>query len=248
MLKGQPCKLKHIYIDKLCEIYRASPEIKENLKTLATEAESAKGWWHSLGNTESMSQLSTYIALEGAATALSIYQNARIPGLLQTADYARALLSTSPDLTAEEVERHVEVRLSRQAASSAARPRLDVILDESVIRRPISDPSSATGQIRRIISASRLPDVHIRLVPFDNGLHPGIEAGPFIILEFDAPRDIGPEPPVVYVESGVGSALYFEKEDQVARYRRYWAGIERAALSATKTRAYLSKVVKELPR
>ncbi|WP_330233289.1 Scr1 family TA system antitoxin-like transcriptional regulator [Nocardia sp. NBC_00508] len=248
MLKGQPCKLKPIYIDKLCDIYHATPETRANVKTLAAEAESARGWWHAFSDTESTDKLSTYIALEGTASALMMYQSARIPGLLQTEDYARALLRTSPELTPEEVERHVQVRMRRQAVLTESQPRFDAILDENVIRRALGDPQLASGQLRHIIEVSALPNVSIRLVPFDVGIYRGIEAGPFIILEFAETADLEPEPPVVYIEAGVGSALYFEKREQVDRYRHSWGAIEWSALSAAKTRAYLSKIAKELPR
>ncbi|MBB5914345.1 hypothetical protein BJY24_003212 [Nocardia transvalensis] len=248
MLKGQPCKLKQIYIDKLCEIYDASAETRENLKTLAAEAESTRGWWHALGHTQSGVPLSTYVALEKETTTLSIFQSARIPGLLQTEDYARALLRTSPDLTADEIESHVELRMSRQAVLTDSRPKLDVILDECVLHRALSDSQLAPGLVRHITQVSKLPNVSIRLVPFDVGIYRGTEVNSFIILEFDNKADLDPGPPVVYVEVGVGSALYFEEEQQVTRYRQTWDAIEQSALSAAKTRAYLSAALKELPR
>ncbi|MFI5780307.1 helix-turn-helix domain-containing protein [Nocardia sp. NPDC051570] len=249
MLKGQPCKLKPIYIDKLCDIYRAAADVRANLQTLAAEAELARGWWYDFGDVVSANKLDVYITLEGAATSLTMYQGARIPGLLQTADYARALLSTSPNLTPEEVERHVEMRMRRQAAVlTESKPKLDVILDENVIRRLLDDPRLAEGQIRRILEVSALPNVRIRLVPFGSGIYRGTESGSFIILEFAGASDLRPAPPVAYVDAGAGSALYFESRDQVQRYRRSWADIERSALSDTKTRAYLSKIMKELPR
>lgn len=249
MLKGQPCKLKPIYIDKLCDIYRATPSARMNLKALAAQAESARGWWYDFDDVVSADKLDVYITLEGIATTLSMYQSARIPGLLQTEDYARALLRTSPDLTAEEVERHVQVRMRRQAVLTESRPKLDVVLDESVIRRALGDSQLATGQLRHIAEVSTMSNVSIRLVPFDVGIYRGTEIGSFIILEFIGTPDLEPEPPVVYVETGAGSGnLYLQKPEQVARYRRSWADIERSTLSAAKTRAYLSKIAKELPR
>ncbi|MGW4769674.1 Scr1 family TA system antitoxin-like transcriptional regulator [Nocardia sp. NPDC004278] len=249
MLKGQPCKLKPIYIDKLCDIYRATPSARANLKTLAAQAESARGWWYDFDDVVSADKLDVYITLEGIATALSMYQSARIPGLLQTEDYARALLRTSPDLTPEEVERHVQVRMRRQAVLTESQPKLDVVLDESVIRRALGDSQLAASQLRHIVEVSTMSNVSIRLVPFDVGIYRGTETGSFIILEFIGTPDLEPEPPVAYVETGAGSGnLYLQKPEQVARYRRSWADIERSTLSTAKTRAHLSKIVKELPR
>ncbi|MFQ6397681.1 Scr1 family TA system antitoxin-like transcriptional regulator [Nocardia sp. KC 131] len=249
MLKGQPCKLKPIYIDKLCEIYHATPETRATLKAIAAEAESARGWWYDFSDVVSPDKLDVYIALEGTATALSIYQNARIPGLLQTESYARSLLCTSPDLTPEEVERHVQVRMRRQGVLTESKPRLDAVLDESVIRRLLSNPQLAAGQLHRIAEVSRLPNVSVRLVPFDAGIYRGTEEGHFIILDFAGTAGLEPEPSVAFIEGGAGGGnLYLQKPDQVARYRRSWADIERSTLSGAKTRAYLSKIAKELPR
>ncbi|WP_433602282.1 DUF5753 domain-containing protein [Nocardia sp. CA-135953] len=249
MLKGQPCKLKPIYLDKLSDIYHATPETRARLKTLAAAAESARGWWYDFGDFVSSDKLDVYISLETTATALAMYQNARIPGLLQTEHYARALLSTSLNLTPEEMERQIQLRMRRQVILTESRPKLDVILDENVIRRTLSDPELAIGQLDRIIEISALRNVRIRLVPFDIGIYRGTEEGPFIILEFDGTADLEPEPPVVYAESGAsGGNMYHESPEQVAWYGRSWTAIERSTMSAAKTRAYLSEIVKELPR
>jgi hypothetical protein len=248
MLKGEPCKLKPIYIDKLCDIYRASAGVRGDLKVLAVEAESARGWWHTLTDVESANQLSTYITLESMAANITTYQNTRLPGLIQTSDYARALLRTCPDLTSDRVERHVEIRMGRQAAMTESGPNLDIVLDENVVRRLLSGLEMAEGQIQRILTMSALPNVRIRLVPFEVGIYCGTETGPFSILEFTRVGNLEPDPPVVYVESGVGSALYFDTPDRVTRYRRSWAEIDRVALDVATTRARLTEIMQEVPR
>ncbi len=246
MLKGEPCKLKAIYIDKLCDIYGASDVVRRELKVLAVEAESAHGWWHTLTDVESASQLSTYITLETTAASITTYQNTRLPGLIQTSEYARALLRTSPYLTSEEVEHNVEIRIGRRVTLTRSGAKLDIVLDEKVIRRFLDEPDVAVGQIRHIIDTSKMPSVRIRLVPFDVGIYRGTETGPFSILEFAAIGNLAPDPPVAYVESGVGSALYFDTPGQVARYRKSWAEIERVVLNAAKTRARLTEIMQEV--
>jgi len=249
MLKGQPCNLKPIYLDKLCDVYHATAATREDLKTLAVEAESARDWWYDYNDVVSPDRLDVYINLEGTASTLTMFQSARVPGLLQTEEYARALLRTAADLTPEEVERHVQVRMRRQAILTENGTTLDAILDEGVIRRSFANTALAADHLRHIVEVSHRSNVHIRLVPFDIGIYSGTESGPFVILEFDKPTDPDPEAPVVFVETGAGSGnLYLQKPEQVARYRRSWADIERAALSTAKTRAYLSKITKELPR
>lgn len=206
------------------------------------------GWWHTFTDLELASQLSTYITLEAAATTITTYQNIRLPGLLQTARYARALLHTSPDFTADEVERHVAVRMGRQVALETGGPRLDIILDENVIRRLLGDSDMAEDQLGCLIGASKRPNTRIRIVPFDVGLYCGTDTGPFSILEFASVGDCVPEPPVVYVESGVGSAIYFETSNRLDRYRRSWGEIERVALNASQTRTRLTEIMKEILR
>ncbi|MBY8857522.1 helix-turn-helix domain-containing protein [Nocardia sp. CA2R105] len=251
ILKGEPCKLKPIYIDKMCDIYRVSDDIRADLKVLAAEAELARDWWYDFNDVVSHDKLDVFINLEASATTLIGFQNMRIPGLLQCEDYARALLRTSPDLTPDEVERHVQVRMRRKAILTRPYPLpgLDVILDEGVLRRVLGNTEVARKQLQCIAELSALPNVSVRLVPVDSGIYRGTEIGPFIILEFGAPQDREPDPSVVYLETGAGAGnLYLQKPDQVARYRQSWNDIVRASLSTAKTRAYLSKIAKELPR
>jgi hypothetical protein len=248
MLKGEPCKLKAIYIDKLCDIYGAGPEVRRELKVLAVEAESAHGWWHTLTDAESATQLSTYLTLETTASTITTYQTTRLPGLIQTAEYARALLRVSRDLTADEVERHVDITMGRRATLTKPGTKMDIILDENVIRRMQSESTVVADQIRHVVSISKLSSVRIRLAPFEVGFYDGTGTGPFSILEFASIGNLKPDPPVVYVESGVGSALYFDRPNAVARYRQSWVEIERVVLSASKTRARLTEIMQEVSR
>lgn len=221
MLKGEPCKLKPIYIDKMCDVYRASARTRADLKSLAAEAETARDWWYSFNDVVSPDKLDVYINLESVATTLTMYQSARIPGLLQTEEYARALLRTSPDLAPEEIERHIQVRMRRQAILAESKTILNTILDESVVRRSLGNPGLIQRHVRRIVELSALPNITIRLVPFDAGVYRGTEVGPFVILDFEDHVKRNLEPPVVYVETGAGSGnLFLQKRDQVERYRR----------------------------
>ncbi|MBF6108407.1 helix-turn-helix transcriptional regulator [Nocardia terpenica] len=246
MLKGEPCKLKPIYIDKLCDIYGVSDDARANLQALAADAEKAHGWWCDYSDVMSTRGLDIYVAIESAASTMKVFQSERIPGLLQSEDYARALLSTSLTLTPEGVERNVQARMLRQAVITESKLRLDAILDENVVYRAFADPRVGAGQLRRFIEVAALPNVSIRLVPFDAGVYRGTEDGAFMILGFGESADMEPEPPIVYVESA--GSFYFQEPRQVGLYRRSWARIEQSALSVTKTRARLSKLAKELSR
>ncbi|MBU3067450.1 helix-turn-helix domain-containing protein [Nocardia sp. NEAU-G5] len=249
MLKGQPCNLKPIYLDKLCDVYRVDRETRASLKTLAAEAESATDWWYDFNDVLSPHKLDVYINLERLATTFTIYQNERLPGLLQTDEYARALFRTNPDLTPEEVERHTRVRMRRQDILCKPDFRLNAILDEGIIRRALCHDGFAAGHVRHILELSALPNVTIQLVPLDIGIYRGTEMGPFLILDFDRPDDPIADTPVVFLEGGpYGGNLYLQKPEQVALYRDSWSDIQDSALSTAQTRAYLSEVAKEISR
>jgi hypothetical protein len=139
--------------------------------------------------------------------------------------------------------------MRRQAILAESNTTLNTILDESVVRRSLGDSSLAQHNVQRLVELSTLPTITIRLVPFDAGVYRGTEVGPFVILEFEDDVKQNSEAPVVYVETGAGSGnLFLQRRDQVERYRRSWAEIERVALSANKTRDRLSEIAKGFSR
>lgn len=249
MLKGQPCNLKPIYVDKLCDVYRVDAQTRASLKALAVEAGSATDWWYDFNDVLSPHKLDVYINLERLATTLTVFQNERLPGLLQSNAYARALLRTNPEHTPDDVERHVQVRMRRQAILSKPGFRLDAILDECVMHRVLSHKAFAAGHLRHVMELATLPNVSIRLVPLEAEIYRGTDMSPFLILDFDRSDAPATESPVVFIETGPSSGnLYIQKPEQVARYRSSWTDIEQFALSKAKTLAHLSKVAKELPQ
>lgn len=248
MLKGRPCKLRQPDIEKLAAIYTAPTDLVEVMKGLATEANSAVVWWHEYGKVIP-EQYNVFIGLEEVATSLAIYQFMRMPGLMQTEGYARALFRPAQNITDDERERLIQVRLRRQAVLTADRaPKVSIILDENVIRRMVGSPEVMAEQLRHIAELAQLPNVSIRTVPLDAGVYEGVEVGSFVLLDFTDTDELVPEPPVVYIEASSVGDLYLEKPSQVQRYRSSYADIEQSALSATRTRALLLKMAKELPR
>jgi hypothetical protein len=137
-----------------------------------------------------------------------------VPGLLQTAEYARAVIRLGqPSATPEEVERRVSLRLARQQLlAKADRPRLWAVMDEAALRRPIGGKEVMRAQLARLIEATREPGVTLQVVPFSSGGHPA-EAGAFTIMRFPE-TDL---PDVVYLEQ-LTSALYLDKREDVERY------------------------------
>lgn len=242
MLKGRPCKLRKPDIERIASIYNASADLTESLKSLAA-AVNTKAWWSEFGDIL-LKNFNIFISLEDTATDLLIYENARVPGLLQTEGYSRAWFAINSKIGADEIERHIAVRLRRQTVLTRDHgPTIRFLVDETVIRRVAGSPETMTSQLRHIAYIAALPNVSVRVIPLDAGLYQGIQTGSFIILDFPESEE-----PVVYVETASQGAMYLEQPAQVAQYREVYADIEQSALSAAKTRALLSKIVKELPR
>lgn len=188
------------------------PEQREALLELARDANSP-GWWHTYDDVLP-TWFETYVGLEEAASMIRSYEVQFVPGLLQTEDYARAVIVAGrPELRAEEVERRVGLRLHRQKVLSRSHPtQVWVVVDEAALRRPIGGAKVMRAQIQRLLDLAAMPNITIQIMPFRFGGH-AAEGGAFSILRFPEP-DL---PDVVYVEQLV-SALYLDKREHVDRY------------------------------
>ncbi|WP_442790354.1 helix-turn-helix domain-containing protein [Nocardia sp. CDC153] len=244
--KGNADRIRTIDIQELCRIYGIPAEIAEGLKGLAQQA-AVKSWWHSYGDLIP-ENFDVYVGLEASAQQLSCYQSELVPGLLQTAEYARALNRLGyPEETAAEVDRRVQLRMQRQAMiTRQVRPAtIAMVLHESVLRRLVGGARVMAAQVRHLAELSTRTNVALRILPFAAGVPLGLSTGPFVILEFGTDSKGQPvEPPVVYVEGFTGD-LYLERQGDVQRYRRAQAGLERCALDVQDSRNLLRQVAKE---
>ncbi|MGY0502599.1 helix-turn-helix domain-containing protein [Nocardia sp. FBN12] len=225
--------LRSLDVEAMCKVYGAPADLVEPLAALARETK-ARGWWTSYGDVIAEG-FEVYIGLEEAASGLSVYEDGLIPPLLQTADYAKALLEqTIPELTEPELERRLRVLAARQALITRADAplRLDVVLAEPVLTRRIGDDRVRAGQLARLRELAERETVRVQVVPADSGYHAGLESGRFVILDFGVDDSVDrPEPPVVYVETFAGST-YLDKPAEYDRYRRAFTDI---AVAATDT-------------
>ncbi|WP_313949968.1 helix-turn-helix domain-containing protein [Frankia casuarinae] len=197
---------------------------------LALAKESRKpAWWHSYGDLVPR-WFQVYIGLEAEASTITTFESLLVPGLLQTEDYARAVIrAASPELPAHEVDRAVELRMNRQKILTSDQPvQLWAILDEAVIRRHVGSPAIMARQLDRLIEASDQPGVTIQIVPFTAGAHAGMISS-FTILGFP---DTGGAPEMVYIEAPTGS-LYLEKQAEVRRYETWMNQLRSSALAPT---------------
>jgi transcriptional regulator with XRE-family HTH domain len=185
---------------------------RDTLVTLAREA-NAPGWWHQYADVLP-DWFQTYVGLEEAASVLRVYEIQFVPGLLQTAGYARAVIARGqPGATDEEIERRVRMRITRQELfGKQGGPRLWAVVDEAALRRPVGSDEVFRSQLERLIEVTRNPRITLQVMPFRSGRH-AAEAGAFTIMRFPE-ADL---PDVVYLEQ-LTSALYLDKREDVERY------------------------------
>ncbi|MFC7387079.1 helix-turn-helix domain-containing protein [Sphaerisporangium rhizosphaerae] len=216
------------------------PKEREGLIQLAREARK-HGWWYSYRDILP-SQYQVYIGLESEAASIRNFELAAVPGLLQTEDYTRALVGSGPqELDPEEIERRVEVRMTRQKVLEASdRPQLWVILDEAVLRRPVGGAHVLRTQIRYLLDASEQAKTTVQVVPFQRGAHPGM-IGPFVLLGFSEPSDLD----VVYMETIAGN-LYVDESAEVGHYATAFHHLMAEALNVKDTRDMLNTAMHEL--
>jgi transcriptional regulator with XRE-family HTH domain len=203
-----------------------------------TRAAGAKGWWRAYGLDDQ-----GYVPLESEATTVRDYTVTYVPGLLQTADYARALfetslLSRSPAI----LERDVTVRMIRQERlTSAERPlELLAVVDEAALRRILGGRAVMRAQLIHLVEISDRDTVTLQVLPAEVAAHPALD-GAFSVLSFDG---LG-EPDMGYAEHPMGS-VHVEKEEHVARARLVFDHLRSVALSPAESVALIERVVTEM--
>jgi transcriptional regulator with XRE-family HTH domain len=171
------------------------------------------GWWHRF-NDILPTWFQAYVGLEEAAARIRTYEVQFVPGLLQTKEYARAVVTAgSAGVGSEEIARRVDLRLERQRMFDRSDgPIFWAVIDEAALRRPIGGSEVMRAQLEHLIDLMRQPNITIQVMPFSFGGH-SAEGGAFSVLRFPD-RDL---PDVVYVEQ-LASALYLDKREDVDRY------------------------------
>jgi transcriptional regulator with XRE-family HTH domain len=212
---------------------------RDALISLAREANSP-AWWHKYSDVLP-DWFQIYVGLEEAAELIRVYEIQFVPGLLQTEDYARAVIELGqPAAPPEEIERRVALRMGRQQLLVRKNaPRLWVMVDEAALRRPIGGRKVMQSQIERLMAIASEPNITLQVMPFRFGGH-AAEGGAFTLMRFPE-EDL---PDVVYIEQLTG-ALYLDKPDDVEKYSEV---IERLGVKGTspeRTNEILSGMLKD---
>lgn len=244
---GQNGRVNIGHVEAACELHGVPEHLVAAFTGLARQT-SEKSWWHEFGDLIP-ENFDVYMGLESAAQKFISYHVELVPGILQTADYTRAVVRDGyPDKTAAEHERRVQMRQYRQMIVTRKRRPLevDVVLHESVLRRVIGSPKISAVQLKHLADMSTRPNVTVCVLPFAAGAPTtAVSTGQFIILSFGNDATGAPaEPSVVYIPGYVGD-LYLEKPQDVTRYHLAHKAIRDAALDEVDSRALLRQVAKE---
>ncbi|MFI1564397.1 helix-turn-helix domain-containing protein [Streptomyces sp. NPDC020490] len=199
------------------------------------------GWWRAYGDAYP-SWFEQHLGLEEAASLIRTYEVQFVPGLLQTPEYAEAVVRLGPRVAdPDAVERRVALRMSRQELLTRPdAPRLWVVVDEAALRRPLGGTEVMRAQLERLIEAAALPNVTLQVLPFHVGGH-AAAGGPVTVLRFPVP-DL---PDIVYLEQ-LSSALYLDKPEEVDHYLAVMDRLSMVASPAAESVAFLERVLKEM--
>lgn len=238
--KGSP---KLVDVRRLMEIYGVSSETESDMLLRLVHDSRGRGWWepYTEGVTAErfiLDDSNRYPALEADAVAVATFDVVFLHGLLQTAEYARAVIGALLPLhTTEEVDQLVALRLKRQEAlTRRADPiRYSAVIDESVLQRAIGGPQVMAAQLRALQAAAGRPNVDLRVFPLAAGMHRA-HAGRFAVLDFGA----GLGSAVVYVEGPAGDS-YLDAEGDVSLYQDVFADAAERALDASASIAMIAR-------
>ncbi|MCT9933810.1 helix-turn-helix domain-containing protein [Planotetraspora sp. A-T 1434] len=225
----------------LLSLYGVEDERTRAVVMDLVEKANEPGWWHRF-NDLLPSWFQAYVGLEEAAERIRTYEVQFVPGLLQTKEYARAvIMAGAVGAAPEEIARRVDLRLERQRVLDGDRsPLFWAVIDEAALRRPIGGVEVMRGQLQHLIDLMNQPNITIQVMPFDYGGH-AAEGGAFSILRFN---DVE-LPDIVYVEQ-LASALYLDKREEVDRYSEVMERLCAVSTTPAETVDLLRQIMAEL--
>jgi transcriptional regulator with XRE-family HTH domain len=220
----------------LCDIYGVDSKMRDHLLELASEGKRS-AWWQSLNL-----PYSRYVGLEAEASVISDYRLDAMPGLLQTADYAHAIVKAAvPRWVPQIVKERVDARLARQQILTRHEdpPTLLAVIDESALHRVVGSPAVMTAQLGHLLEVSSMPNVDLRVIPYSAGALPS--GNQFIILNFK----LADVPDVVFIE-GLTADLYLEDHQDVEVYNTTFRALHNLAESDEQALAIIAAARSEV--
>ncbi|WP_092973974.1 helix-turn-helix domain-containing protein [Actinopolyspora lacussalsi] len=196
--------------------------------------------WLSVRSGDRERQMAALIDFERNASHITDVSPLLIPGLLQTADYARAIMIAG-EVPQSEVETRVVVRVGRREALTRRNPaRFLALIGEAALHQEIGGSEVVLDQLKYLMSATEMPNVDLRIVPASAGWTPALE-GPFVLIDFDA------DSPIVHLENR-RAALFFHEADDIAAYRTAVDKVKEVSMTAAESTALIANVITELEK
>jgi transcriptional regulator with XRE-family HTH domain len=229
-------------LNTLLTLYGVTGEQRDHLTSLCREA-TTQGWLRPY-HAELPEEYTAYISFEDEATTIRNYESLFIPGLLQTEDYARAVIAgVLPLATTEEVEDRVRARMERQAVLTKPKPlRFWAIADEAALRREVGGHQVMQDQLDHLADTAKTHNITFQVIPYGAGAHPGM-LGQFVLMSFADPMDTD----LIYIDSMAGD-LFLESDADVGRYRLTFDNLTAVALSPNDSAALVAEVARDMER
>jgi transcriptional regulator with XRE-family HTH domain len=221
----------------LLDLYGLADEpTREAMLTLARESRE-RGWWADYQDVFRGSLPD----FEASATLIRTYEAMFVPGLLQTADYTRAIMRAGCCLDDATIERRVEARQGRQAILDRdAPPQLWAVIDEAALQKMVGGADVMRAQLEHILKLAERPDVAIQVLPNSAGAHAAM-CGGFVVLDFASELD----PSLVVIETATDS-LYLEQAEELRRYTVIYSHVQALALSAAESAKFMESMIRQL--
>lgn len=229
--------------------YYGRPERLDDFAALVEAARKGKNWWNHLA--EAVPEwFDEYLGFEAGAAELRVFETYLMPGLLQTEDYARAVMRADRSLTEEEIKQRVQLRTERQGILDRTDTedgdedavRLWVVLDESVLYRRRGSRAAMAEQLTHLSKVAEWPRITVQVLPLDAGEHEA-QQGSFQLIKF--PSEFVGDPGVAYLDE-LPEGHYHEEPGVVAKYERAFAGLQAMAATPEDSRKLIQKALKEI--
>ncbi|HEU5155668.1 MAG TPA: helix-turn-helix transcriptional regulator [Streptosporangiaceae bacterium] len=217
----------------------ADRDLRDSLLGLASAGRS-RDWVKRHGALSPESPVKDLVQLEQDSSAIRIFQPFGIPGILQTPDYARAVIGSRPPKPNRDLDRAVAFRMARKEVLSGPEPvRLDVVIGEAALRQHMGGAGVLRDQLQYLLEASSPANVGIRVLPYEATRHPGFD-GAFTMLDVETGAFT-----VVVIDSMMRS-VYSEDDADVERYSLVFMELCATALSEADSRTMIEQVMFEL--
>jgi transcriptional regulator with XRE-family HTH domain len=225
----------------LLEFYKIPVQREREALLQLREDAWKQGWWDAYEEAFYDQNFVDYPWLESRAAAIATYEPQIVPGLMQTAEYAEAMMRCveGPGIPQSQLASGVEARLARQQARNGEdAPPYTALVDESALRRVVGSREIMRAQLLQLVKMAEASTIELRVVPFSAGEHASM-LGAFTLFEM-----ADPYPDVAYVESMAGR-VFVEDAARLDRIRRAVAELQESALDAGESSERISAIAEE---